>query len=152
MQTSLRGDMPMSTKRREAEGRSSTVGLLRLSGLRQRKHGMWGTRLVRLTKSTGEGTRNHRRTRIGRGRLMSDRDELAREIHDVDYYGLNVGNKVTERARDTANALRAAGWRKMPSVAELTDCIISVDDQRDTDVLVAAILALLDGPTETREK
>jgi hypothetical protein len=41
--------------------------------------------------------------------------------------------------------LLAAGWRKMPSAAELTDCIISVDDQRDTDVLVAAILDLLEG-------
>ena len=82
---------------------------------------------------------------------MSDRDELAGEIGAALANAYDDDSVVTVE-EPVADVLWSAGWRKMPSISELTDCIISVDDQRDTDLLVAAILALLDGPTETGGK
>lgn len=48
-----------------------------------------------------------------------DREALARAIHDVDYYGLNVGEKITLRSYETADALLASGVlqeRQAPAV------------------------------------
>jgi twinkle protein len=85
--------------------------------------------------------------------MSTARDELAEAI---DVALVTDYEAFTDAARELslndtgrlADALIAAGWRKMPSAAELTDCIISVDDQRDTDVLVAALEASENAPIE----
>jgi hypothetical protein len=97
---------------------------------------------------------------------MTARDELAKAVNaelatykPITAHGFELSEEewadrglTVEHGSDMPHSMVdtviAAGWRKMPIAAELTDCIISVDDQRDTDVLVAAILALMDGDNE----
>lgn len=77
---------------------------------------------------------------------MSARDEAAQIVAAIRLPWFSEHDHVDREmlGGPVVDALIAAGWRKTPSAAELTDCIISVDDQRDTDVLVAAVLALLE--------
>lgn len=108
---------------------------------------------------------------------LSDRDELAREVRPVlSEYGawgtlpperpLGVpewGDSLSSESSDCpeaiAAALWAAGWRKKPSREALVDALGGSDDPVLHDLRISvwgatadAILALMDGPTETGEK
>ena len=88
---------------------------------------------------------------------MSDRDELAQLLNDSDpEHGVPVPDDDDEPYAfwyDQAEAILAAGWRKKPSREELT--ALFVGDQAFHYLaprIADAVLALLDGPTETGEK
>ena len=83
---------------------------------------------------------------------MSDRDELERVLRQ---YDMVVGG----RAQYAAGALWSAGWRKKPSREAVKSVLaeMGVDTEADDNdvfhgVVADAILALLDGLTETGEK
>ena len=77
---------------------------------------------------------------------MSDRDELAATIRDGGW-ALDSEHFYSD---DAADAVIAAGWRKKPSREELRIAIDRYDSAASHDEgLLDAVLALLDGPTET---
>lgn len=96
---------------------------------------------------------------------MSDRDELAEILERSDPEGgshPDYGGPEFSYWYPQADAVIAAGWRKKPSREELADLLtrVRVDGARpvngvlsiDAHSFADAILALLDGPTETGEK
>ena len=87
---------------------------------------------------------------------MSDRDELAEILERSDPEGgshPDYGGPEFSYWYPQADAVIAAGWRKRPSREELRIAIDRYDSAASHDEnLLDAILALLDGPTETGEK
>lgn len=87
---------------------------------------------------------------------MSDRDELARLLNDSDpEHGVPVPDDDDEPYAfwyDQAEAILAAGWRKKPSAERIAEVIGRYCSGGLTLVAADAVLALLDGPTETGEK
>lgn len=85
---------------------------------------------------------------------MSDRDELARELSAPGLrQQLFAGDPHDFVPEYAADALWSAGWRKKPSREELRIAIDRYDSAASHDEgLLDAVLALLDGPTETGEK
>jgi hypothetical protein len=88
---------------------------------------------------------------------MSDRDELAEDLHSAGYTDANHN----WRGLDIADVLIAAGWRKMPSREQIGRALYpnSWDDPDErarapfrADGLAAAdaILALMDGGSDDR--
>ena len=90
---------------------------------------------------------------------MSDRDELAKVICDACEDDASV---IPYDVR-AADAVIVAGWRKKPSATEVREWVsanfvvsngtqVWVEFQGSVDGFTDAILALLEGPTETGEK
>ena len=90
---------------------------------------------------------------------MSDRDELARVLDPSGVEGRHIGTAhaglvLHERqAAAIAEVLWSAGWRKKPSRGDLIVQLAQFwAGQHSLETATDAILALLDGPTETGEK
>ena len=81
---------------------------------------------------------------------MNDRDELAATIRDGGW----ALDSEHFYADDAADAVIAAGWRKKPSREALVEAIENSDSwsvQHWSLTVAEAVLALMDGPTETGE-
>lgn len=99
---------------------------------------------------------------------ISDRDELARAVRPVlsEYgawgtvppehpvgvpaWGDSLASEYSDCPESIADALWAAGWRKKPSAAELVLVLVETKGLSYGE-RAEAVLALMDGPTETGE-